>query len=188
MIGVDEVGRGAFAGPVVVAGLTCRSPLNIKNSRLGPLCDSKKLTPKKRAEWYNYLTAHPGVSCAVARVTPRVIDRINISEAANRASARVVRRLVPSGKVFFAYLDGGLKLPESIPHLAIIKGDEKMKIIAAASIIAKVVRDRYMARLHKKDPRYRFDLHKGYGTELHRGRIRRFGYSDHHRKSFILRS
>ena len=86
------------------------------------------------------------------------------------------------------YLDGGLKLPEHIPHRALIKGDERMKIIAASSIIAKVARDRSMVRLHKKDSHYRFDIHKGYGTKLHRARIRRFGYSLHHRQSFILKS
>lgn len=188
VVGVDEVGRGAFAGPVVVAGLACRPPFNIKNKRLGPLRDSKKLTARKREGWYDYLMACPGVNFAVARVTPRIIDRINISAAANRASSRVVRRLVLPGKGFFAYLDAGLKLPESIPHRAIIKGDEKMKIIAAASIIAKVVRDRYMVRLHKKDSRYRFDVHKGYGTELHRERIKQFGFSQYHRKSFKLKN
>lgn len=187
VVGVDEVGRGAFAGPVVVAGFACRLPFNIKNKHLGLLRDSKKLTARKREEWYDYLMACPAVNCAVARVTPHVIDRVNISAAANRASLRVIRKLALPTKGFFAYLDAGLKLPESIPHRAIIRGDEKMKIIAAASIIAKVVRDRYMVRLHKRDPRYRFDVHKGYGTELHRERIKRFGYSDYHRKSFILR-
>ncbi|MFY9462014.1 MAG: ribonuclease HII [Candidatus Sungiibacteriota bacterium] len=187
ILGIDEVGRGALAGPVVVAGIMARPPFRLKNRRLGQLRDSKKLTAKKRGEWYGYLTAHPKITWAVSRVTPRVIDRINISAAANRASYRIVKKLIPPKKRFFVYLDGGLKLPKHIPHRALIKGDERMKIIAASSIIAKVVRDRAMVWLHKKDPRYRFDVHKGYGTKLHRALMKRHGYSDSHRKTFILK-
>ena len=187
IVGIDEVGRGALAGPVVVAGIMASPPFRIKNRRLGSLRDSKKLTAKKRVEWYKYLTAHPKITWALARVTPRVIDRINISAAANRASRRIVKKLIPPKKRFFVYLDGGLKLPEHIPHRALIKGDERIKIIAASSIIAKVTRDRAMVRLHQKDPRYRFDIHKGYGTKLHRALIKRHGYSDIHRKTFILK-
>lgn len=175
-----------MAGPVVVAGIVAKKPFGIKNRGLGPLKDSKKLTPKKREAWFRYFSSHPKISWAVARVTPRVIDRINISRAANLASLRLVKKLLTPGKRAFAYLDGGLALPEYIPHRAIIRGDEKMKIIAAASIMAKVTRDRAMRRLHKKDMRYRFDVHKGYGTLLHRKLIRRFGYSDIHRKSFRI--
>lgn len=187
IIGIDEVGRGAFAGPVVVAGVMAKSPFRLKNRRLGPLRDSKKLTAKKREEWYKYLTEHPKITWALSRVTPRVIDRINISTAANRASYRIVKKLIPKGKKVFVYLDGGLLLPKHIPHRSLIKGDERMKIIAASSIIAKVLRDRAMVRLHKKDPRYRFDIHKGYGTKSHRQQIKKFGYSDFHRKSFAFR-
>ena len=82
------------------------------------------------------------------------------------------------------FLDGGLSLSKGIPHLAIVKGDEKITIISAASIIAKVTRDRLMARLHKRYPQYRFDLHKGYGTELHRAMIGEFGRCEIHRQSF----
>lgn len=187
IIGIDEVGRGALAGPVVVAGIMIRPPFRIKNPRLGQLHDSKKLTPKKREEWYKYLTAYPKITCVISRVTPRIIDRINISAAANRASLRVVKKLVPFKRRFFVYLDGGLLLPGDIPHRTLIKGDERMKIIAASSIIAKVVRDRAMVRLHQKDTRYRFDMHKGYGTGLHRALIKRHGYSDIHRKTFTLK-
>lgn len=186
ILGIDEVGRGALAGPVVVAGIMARPPFRIKNRRLGSLRDSKKLTAKKRGEWYGYLTAHPKIVWAISRVTPRVIDRINISAAANRASHRIVKKLIPPRKRFFVYLDGGLKLPKYIPHRALIKGDERMKIIAASSIIAKVTRDRAMVRLHKKDPRYNFDIHKGYGTKLHKKFLKQFGRSDFHRKSFTF--
>lgn len=187
IIGIDEVGRGALAGPVVVAGIVAKKPFGIKNRGLGPLKDSKKLTPRKREAWFRYFSSHPKISWAVSRVTPGVIDRINISRAANLASFRLVKKLTP-GKRVFAYLDGGLALPEYIPHQAIIRGDEKMRIIAAASIMAKVTRDRAMRRLHKKDPRYSFDVHKGYGTKLHIQRIRKFGYSPFHRRSFVLKS
>lgn len=185
-IGVDEVGRGALAGPVVVAGIACRKPFRIKNRKLGELKDSKKLTALKRSRWFRYLTHHPGIHYAVSRVTPRVIDRINISAAANRAAGRIVKKIAPSKKRFFVYLDGGLSLPEHIPHRALIKGDERMKIIAVSSIIAKVTRDRAMVRLHKKDPRYRFDIHKGYGTKLHKKLLRQFGRSDFHRQTFAF--
>lgn len=187
LLGIDEVGRGALAGPVVVAGIVTKKPFGIKNRGLGRLKDSKKLTPKKREAWFRYFSSHPKISWAVSRVTPRVIDRINISRAANLASLRLAKKLTP-GKRVFAYLDGGLEFPETIPHRTVIKGDEKIKIIAAASIVAKVARDRIMLRLHKKDPRYDFHIHKGYGTKLHIQRIRKFGYSPLHRRSFVLKS
>ncbi|MDO8560708.1 MAG: ribonuclease HII [bacterium] len=187
IIGIDEVGRGALAGPVVVAGFAARGRFFPRNSNLGALRDSKKLTPKKREKWFEYFLSKPELRWEVSRVTPKIIDRVNISVAANMASLRVIKKLGLRGKGFFVYLDGGLRLPENIPHRSIIKGDEKIKVIAAASIMAKVTRDRAMRHLHKKDRRYRFDIHKGYGTELHRELIGRHGYSDNHRKTFILK-
>lgn len=190
-IGIDEVGRGALAGPVVVAGVLSRRNFHYFDAGLGQLRDSKKLSPKKRVKWFRYLTKRPDIAYAVARSAPAVIDRINVSRAANRAALQVYKKLLSSNKLgegsFFASLDAGLSLPDHILHCAIVKGDEKIKLIAAASIIAKVHRDRLMCRLHKKDPRYRFDAHKGYGTKLHVNRIKKFGYSAAHRRSFILR-
>ena len=186
IIGVDEVGRGPLAGPVVVAGI------RIKNRRramkvLDGIRDSKKLSAKKREVWFSRLTAHPDIEYAVARVYPKIIDRINIAQAANLAARRVHSRLsLENPSINEVLLDAGLALPQHILHTAIIKGDEKIPVIAAASIIAKVTRDRYMRRLHKKYPQYRFDLHKGYGTRFHREMIRQFGQCEIHRKSFQL--
>lgn len=186
ILGIDEVGRGALAGPLVLAGLLIKKSFRIRQKKLGRLKDSKKLVKSRREAWSRYLTTHPQILWAKTRITPAVIDRINIARAADRAALRLVKKLVPDTRRFFVYLDGGINLPEYIPHRTIIKGDEKIKAIAAASIIAKVSRDCAMIRLHKKDPRYRFDIHKGYGTKLHRSLIRKFGYSPRHRKSFVI--
>lgn len=185
VIGIDEAGRGPLAGPVVVGGI--RIKLKVKNEKLKifrGIKDSKKLSSKQREAWFAKLTAYPNnIEYAVARVWPRVIDRINISRAANRAATRVYKKLSNS-RTHSAVLDGGLYLPKQFPSQTVIKGDEKISVIAAASIVAKVTRDRIMFRLHKKYPEYRFDVHKGYGTELHRKMIKKYGRSEVHRKSF----
>jgi len=173
--------------------------------------DSKKLTQKKREEWFRLLTNCPGVDWAVTTVRPKTIDRINIARAANLGARRVYQKLTRSPSANYglnrsinftnsatclknslgaygaiALLDGGLKLPAYIPQRVFIKGDENIPVISAASIIAKVTRDRIMLRLHKKYPQYGFNLHKGYGTKLHRQMIRKFGRTNVHRASFKL--
>ena len=203
-MGIDEAGRGPLAGPVVVAGVKIRNAKAAKRLFAG-IRDSKKLSAKKREEWFLFLASRPEIEYAVARVWPAVIDRINISRAANLAARRVHRKLsannesIANKRIRFSHsqirkdslfadvkvlLDGGLYLPDSIPQKTIIKGDEKIPVIAAASIIAKVTRDRIMMRLHKKFPEYRFDLHKGYGTRFHRRILRSIGRSEIHRASF----
>src|SRR3990167_3679950 len=167
IVGIDEAGRGPLAGPVVVAGGKIRSAKTAKRLFAG-IRDSKKLSAKKREEWFSVLASRPEIEYAVARVWPAVIDRMNISRAANLAARRAHWKLSRGRGGIYALLDGGLYLPDSILQETIIKGDEKIPLIAAASIIAKVTRDRIMVRLHRKYPEYRFDLHKGYGTELHR--------------------
>ena len=186
IIGIDEVGRGPLAGPVVVAGVLLRDPKRGPRILRG-IKDSKKLSRRAREEWFLVITRNPALSWAVSRVYPSVIDRIHITRAANRAAFSVYRRLA-SQRLAHAFLDGGLFLPSYIPHTTIIKGDEKIALIAAASIVAKVTRDRYMVRMHRKYPHYRFDLHKGYGTELHRKLLKQFDYSVVHRKSFSFRA
>ncbi|OHA74026.1 MAG: hypothetical protein A3A32_02805 [Candidatus Wildermuthbacteria bacterium RIFCSPLOWO2_01_FULL_48_35] len=204
IMGIDEAGRGPLAGPVVVAGVKIRNAKAAKRLFAG-IRDSKKLSAKKREEWFLFLASRPEIEYAVARVCPAVIDRINISRAANLAARRVHRKLsannesIANKRIRFSHsqirkdslfadvkvlLDGGLYLPDSIPQKTIIKGDEKIPVIAAASIIAKVTRDRIMMRLHKKFPEYRFDLHKGYGTRFHRRILRSIGRSEIHRASF----
>ena len=184
IIGIDEAGRGPLAGPVVVAGIKSGS---FRPKFLRDIKDSKKLSAKRREEWFRILTDHPEIEWAVAMVSPKVIDRINIARAANLGARRVCDKLSFGGKklgLAQVVLDGGLYLPLQIRHKTIIKGDEKVPVIAAASIIAKVTRDRIMRRLHKKYPQYGFDAHKGYATELHRGRVRLHGRSAVHRKTF----
>lgn len=181
IIGIDEAGRGPLAGPVVVAGVLM-SPLLATRVLVG-IKDSKQLSAKQRDEWFDFLTGHPRIQWAVSRISPGVIDRINIYRATQRGAARVYCELAPK-KDCHALLDGSLHLPRPISHETIIKGDELVPIISAASVIAKVTRDRIMRRLHKKYPQYRFDLHKGYSTVLHREMIAKFGRCEAHRKSF----
>ena len=184
IIGIDEAGRGPLAGPVVAGGVMM-SPAAAKKM-LGGIRDSKQFSARQREQWFLFLTTHPKIRWAVARISPAVIDRINIYQAAQLGARRVYQKLSPGGETC-AFLDGSLHLPGRISHETIVKGDELVPIISAASIIAKVTRDRIMFRLHKKYPQYRFDLHKGYGTKLHRENIETFGRSPIHRTSFQLR-
>lgn len=211
MIGIDEAGRGPLAGPLVVAGVKVNSKFNPRSSRgqnakfWKDIKDSKKLTPKRREEWFQILTFHPRIEWAAARISPRVIDRINIARSANLGAYRVFKKLTRAElnhrdpSVSFqddalrrissvrVLLDGSLYLPRHIRHETIIKGDEKIPLIAAASIIAKVTRDRMMARLHQKFPEYGFERHKGYGTRAHMESLKRHGVSAIHRLSFCKR-
>lgn len=185
-IGIDEVGRGALAGPVVLAAVWVMPPFRWYHPALGRIRDSKKLTPRRREDWFRHLTTHPKLVWRVARVSHTVIDRINISKAANLGALRLVRSLM-SRRPARVLLDGGLALPAGIPHRAIIRGDERIPAIAAASIIAKVTRDRMMVRLGRAYPVYGFAAHKGYATVRHRNAIRRFGPSPNHRRTFLGR-
>lgn len=183
-IGIDEVGRGALAGPVVVGAVLVRGPMRWHHPKLGRIRDSKKLTPRMRDVWFKYLVQHQSLQWKVTKVSPRIIDRINISQAANHGAHRLVRRFAISRVPSFVWLDGGLVLPKSIPHKALIRGDERKPIIAAASIIAKVCRDRAMKRMSRRIPNYGFEIHKGYGTRKHLAAIAIRGPSLVHRNSF----
>jgi ribonuclease HII len=193
IIGIDEVGRGALAGPVTVAAVAVPISFRGKNDLGLPLRDSKKLLPTYRERWFSFVK-EKGILFAVAHVQPSIIDRVNISKAANLAASRALNKLalakpklVSGSRVM---LDGGLYLRESslvaLPRssLTIIKGDEKVPAIALASIIAKVRRDRLMVRMHKKFPGYGFAAHKGYGTVRHIKMCRKMGLSAFHRRSF----
>ncbi len=192
-IGIDEVGRGPLAGPVVVAAVALPRGIRLKpgNGRL-PLKDSKKLSALQRNRWREYLCSQPAIYFSVAYSYPPVIDRINISRAANSAARRAYLRVLKDlGVGVFrasAYLDGGLYLGNGKSRLAaktIIKGDEKINSIKAASIIAKVSRDRAMLRLAKQYPSYGFDVNKGYGTRRHQRALRKYGRTPLHRLTFI---
>lgn len=181
IIGIDEAGRGPLAGPIVVAGIAHH--YGKRPAFLDRVKDSKKLSPKRREEWFSRLISHPEISWAVVRVWPKVIDKINIYRAANLGARRVYQKL-SRGRHATAVLDGSLYLSRNVSYDTVIKGDEKLPAVAAASIIAKVTRDRIMRRLHKKYPRYRFDVHKGYPTLMHRKLVKKFGVSAVHRQSF----
>ncbi|MDP3948600.1 MAG: ribonuclease HII [bacterium] len=213
-VGVDEVGRGALAGPVVVAAVCFPIGLKISNRKLGALKDSKKLSPKLRKLWVEHFKSVSGISYKTARVYPRAIEKINISQAANRAASSASERVIKSlqhshilknVRMFKIFLDGGLYLKSKEKQLTlrrgfpqqssgqaermivktIIRADEKITAVKVASIIAKVQRDKYMKKLSKKHPRYGFEIHKGYGTRRHISAIKRYGPSDTHRLTFI---
>lgn len=183
-IGIDEAGRGPLAGPVVVGGVLIKNHRRAARLFRG-VKDSKKLSAKQRETWFKKLRGSLDIVCARAVIPAKTIDAINIAQATNLGARRVYAKLAGFG-MLRAALDGSLYLSKKIPHQTIIKGDEKVPLISAASIIAKVTRDRIMLRLHKKYPKYRFDLHKGYGTKLHRSRIEKYGRSAVHRMSFHL--
>ncbi|MBI3273556.1 MAG: ribonuclease HII [Candidatus Colwellbacteria bacterium] len=183
LMGIDEAGRGPLAGPVVVAGVCIKRHVVSRLHMLRGIKDSKKLSPKKREEFFGKIVAHPRVRWYAARVSPKIIDKINIAQATNRGVRRVVAKLAQEN--MHVLLDGSLALSPRISHEVIIKGDERVPLIAAASIIAKVTRDRIMRRLHKKFPQYGFDAHKGYGTKAHKECIAKYGHSLVHRLSFL---
>lgn len=204
VIGIDEVGRGALAGPVTVAVAMIATDARgrVAHAPFRTLKDSKKLSAAQRELWAQELRANADVRFAVARVYPRGIERLNISAAANRAAFRAFARLSKDHKILPGtriYLDGGLFLESrtwqrsaveirKINAETVIKGDERIPAIAAASIIAKVSRDAFMRRLGKKYPAYGFEVHKGYGTAAHRRAIQKNGPCDAHRLTFLAKS
>ncbi len=174
--GSDEVGRGCLAGPVV-AGAVVLDP----DRHIPGVCDSKAVPAPERERLYERIR-NCAIAWAVAAADPDEIDRINIHQASLRAMQRAVLRLNPLPDVVLvdAFRIPGLPMAQrSVPH-----GDRRCSAIAAASIMAKVTRDRMMRELHDRDPRYGFDRHKGYATADHLEAVARFGYSPVHRRSF----
>lgn len=174
--GVDEVGRGCLAGPVVAAAVVLHPDRHIPG-----VCDSKAVPAAERERLYDMIIAR-ALAWAVGEADPSEIDRINIYQASLRAMQRAVIALVPLPD--FVLVDA-FRVPDlpmaqrGVPH-----GDRRCSAIAAASIIAKVTRDRQMLELHARDPRYGFNRHKGYATADHLEAVARFGYSAVHRRSF----
>lgn len=165
-----------------------------REAKFYPVRDSKKLTPVQRESWYLYFKNHPDIFYATAKVSSKVIDRINISAAANLAASRALSKickLINPKLIDSVLLDGGLmvsnkKLKSQFPDLkTIIKGDEKYNCIKFASIIAKVKRDYLMVKQHRNYPVYGFDEHKGYGTKRHAAAVRKYGPSPIHRLTFL---
>ncbi len=173
--GIDEVGRGPLVGPVVTAAVIL--PKDFYDERIN---DSKKLTEKKRELLYDVIMEN-ALSVGIGMSSPEVIDEINILNATKKAMIEAINNL--SVKPQHLLIDA-VKLDIDIPQTSIIKGDAKSESIAAASIIAKVTRDRMMVELDKKYPMYDFKHNKGYGTKKHIEALYQYGPIEEHRKSF----
>lgn len=185
VVGIDEVGRGPLAGPVVACAVLLDQKLKIQGI-FHKVKDSKKLSSKKREEIYKIATNHPQIIYGIGKVSHKAIDKINILNATKLAMKKAADNL-KFKRIDFLLLDGNFGLENiNILQKSIIKGDEKVMSCALASIIAKVERDRLMEKYHKKYPNYGFDRHKGYGTKFHYKMLRNFGPSVIHRKSFNL--
>lgn len=197
--GIDEAGRGPLAGPVAVGAVSIPRNFNpttlalrgaSKNFFKG-IKDSKQLTEDERELWFALATEAKKkgeLDFRVALVSEKVIDRHGISYAIRLGIKRVLKGLKTSQTDSQIFLDGGIKAPKEFKHqLTVVKGDEKIPVISLASICAKVVRDRKMVKLSKKYPEYDFDLHKGYGTLIHRQALLKYGSTELHRLSFLKR-
>src|SRR5687767_14597849 len=174
--GVDEVGRGCLAGPVVAAAVVLHPDRHIRG-----VSDSKLVPAQQRELLFERIVKH-AVAWAVADADPAEIDRINIHQASLRAMQRAILALAPLPDIV---LVDAFRVPDlPMAQRGVLHGDRRCSAIAAASIVAKVTRDRQMLDLHGRDPRYGFDRHKGYATADHLDAVARFGYSDAHRRSF----
>ena len=174
--GVDEVGRGCLAGPVVAAAVV------LDPDRHVPRVRDSKLVPAGERECLFEAITHEAAGWAVASLGPAEIDRINIHQASLRAMSCAILGLAPLPDMVLvdAFRVPGLLIPQR----SVVHGDRRCSAIAAASIVAKVIRDRWMRELHEQDPRYGFDRHKGYATAVHLEAVARFGYSEVHRRTF----
>jgi ribonuclease HII len=208
IIGIDEVGRGCLAGPVMAAAVALPKrfvlPPEIKRyflpGRGSTFRDSKKMSSRQREFLFSYFKTinNELIYYKTASVSPRVIDKMNIKEAANLAASRALKKLIAHyswpARNLKIFLDGGLALKKDIINsqyqfacvATIIKGDEKYLAIAIASVIAKVLRDRKMKKLHLQYPLYHWNQNCGYGTKRHRLAILKYGLVRWHRRSFAL--
>src|SRR5215470_942124 len=175
--GIDEAGRGALAGPVVAAAVVL--PEKFRHRRLN---DSKQLAPELREEIYSELVSNPEVKWTIGVIDSAEIDRINILRASHRAMREAIAALIDPPE--HVLIDGLPVIPFPVPQTAIVDGDCISLTIAAASVIAKVTRDRIMRDFCAQFPQYCFSQHKGYGTELHLLKLHEFGPCPIHRRSF----
>lgn len=191
IVGIDEVGRGPLAGPVTIGAVVCEEQNYKKlkkNKKLPPLGkDSKKLKEKDREKYakaLEELRRQKIINFSVIHVSNTVIDTKGLTYAIKKGIKDGFKNLKIKKKNTEVLLDGGLKAPDGFIQKTIIKGDEKEKIIAWASILAKVSRDSLMVKMAKKYPEYDLEIHKGYGTVKHRKAIQKYGVSRVHRLSF----
>ncbi|MFH1455293.1 MAG: ribonuclease HII [bacterium] len=186
IIGIDEVGRGPLAGPVAVCAFKMSVKFDVK--QFGKIKDSKKLTPEQRECIFSklkILKKEKIVDYFVCYESARRIDSLGLSKAIKNCLEKSLAKLKLKPKECCVLLDGGLKAPDKYKNQkTIIKGDEKERAIAFASIVAKVSRDALMCRFAKKYPKYLFEIHKGYGTKKHCVLIKKNGLCLEHRKCF----
>jgi ribonuclease HII len=187
IVGIDEVGRGPIAGPICIGLVVMRE----KNHKLlKGIKDSKKLSLKSREDWFKKikeLKKDGLLDFSYSMISSHVIDKKGIVFAINLAIARITNTMIyHSVSNVKILLDGGLKAPERYKNQeTIIKGDEKIAVISAASVVAKVTRDKLMIAFARKYPEYGFERHKGYGTKEHYKKIKKYGSTELHRGSFL---
>lgn len=181
--GIDEAGRGALAGPVVASAVVIKDFKKIRGV-LKLIDDSKKLSPFRREELYNTIIKDSNILWGTGVITNKTIDRINILKATKKAMEKAVLNLLKKTEIDFLVIDGNFLISSLILQRSEIRGDERIFSCAAASIIAKVSRDRMMLNYHKKYSSYGFDKNKGYGTLFHRKKIKERGLTRIHRQSF----
>jgi ribonuclease HII len=196
LVGIDEVGRGPIAGPVAVGAMCvdmehAKATLSRAEFRelFSGIKDSKKLSPKKREEWFAKICLAQKVGTldfAVTFVSAKEIDINGLAIAIKKALQRSLKKVAPDPANTQVLLDGSLYAPAEYKNQkTIIKGDLKEPVIGFASIVAKVMRDRQMLAYAKKYPQYDFEIHKGYGTKKHYEKMKKYGISPLHRKSFL---
>jgi len=178
--GIDEAGRGPLAGPLVSAAVILK-----ENVKIPGLNDSKLLSSKKREELFELIVKN-SVDFSISIIPHTQIDKINIVEAVKLANYNCIKEL--RCKPDIALIDGRDKQILDIKFLTVIKGDQIIKCIAAASILAKVTRDALMKHYAKEFRQYGFEIHKGYGTRIHRNNIKKFGRCEIHRKTYKIKS
>jgi len=182
LVGIDEVGRGPLAGPVMACACIIKPEFY---PELGKINDSKKLSPKKREELFDLLSNSPHVRYGIGEISAAEIDRINILQATFAAMRRAVENLRPPEGAF-VLVDGNQKIPQlGFGQEAVVKGDGRSLCVAAASILAKVTRDRLLVGMETRYPGYGFARHKGYGTAEHTSALERLGPCPEHRISFL---
>ncbi len=175
-IGIDEAGRGPLAGPVVVAGVFLKK-------EIADLNDSKQLSENKRSELFPLIKKHSIYSVAV--ISPQIIDEINILQATKKGMAEVAENILKiKPDIDVLLIDGNQRIDFDLDQMPIVKGDSLSQSIAAASVLAKVTRDKIMIEYGKKYPLYGFEKHKGYPTKAHIEAIEKYGVLDIHRKTF----
>ena len=189
IFGLDEVGRGPLAGPVVVCCVCVSKDFKLPKELLENVDDSKKLNHKKRELIVKEIKKIKEINLKIVKISEKEIDKINILRATLKAFKKAVLSLEKKMqcKSDMILIDGNKIIPDFKDHkqLAIIKGDSKIFSIALASIIAKEYRDKLMINYAKKYPKYEFDVHKGYGTKKHIEAIKKFGICAVHRRSFL---